>query len=337
MNVQEYSVALISTSGSQKTPNSIANEIGVSQSTVSRFLSSELDINQNLIEEARQFYGNKKVDLIVDDTSVSRRHSRFVEGVSTIIDQTTKSFAKGYKIITAGLTDGRSFMPIIIDQLIPKELSEGEHLSLIQVTKNLILKIIKLNFSIQTYLFDGLFFSDEFVCFLNQLKLGFIMKAKTTTKFLFQGKFVQARNCPALRLNSNQSAKKTVASWNGNNFHFVAVHRTGKHGTMVIYLISNTPMKSKRYAKLYGYRWKIEKFHRTVKQSLGFGKCFSTKSEVYMNHIKAAGLAYCRLQKLMKKFKLKSAEEAIRYIQAQKNILQLIKKHDPVSFSEIYA
>lgn len=337
MNIQEYSLALISTSGSQKTPNNIANEMGVSQSTVSRFLNSEININQSLIEEARQFYRNKKVDLIVDDTTVSRRHSRFVEGVSTIIDQTTKSFAKGYKIITAGLTDGRSFMPIIIDQLIPKELSEGLHLSLIKVTQDLILKIIKLNFNIQTYLFDGLFFSDEFVCFLNKLKLSFIMKAKTTTKFLLQDKFVQARNCPALRLNSNQSAKKTVASWNGTNFHFVAVHRTGKHGAMVIYLISNVAMKSKQYAKLYGYRWKIEKFHRTVKQSLGFGKCFSTKSEVYMNHIKAASLAYCKLQKLINKFKLNSAEEAIRYIQAKKNILHNSEKYDPVSFSKIYA
>lgn len=63
-------------------------------------------------------------------------------------------------------------------------------------------------------------------------------------------------------------------------------------------------MKSKQYAKLYCYRWKIEKFHRTIKQFLGFGKCFSTKSEVYMNHIKAAGLAYCKPQKLIKKFKL---------------------------------
>lgn len=337
MNVQEYSVALITVSGSQKNPTNIAREAGVDQSTVSRFLNRDLRLDQKLIDEARQFYGNKKVELIVDDTTVSRRHSRCVEGISVIIDQTTKSFAKGYKIITAGLTDGKSFMPLIMNQLIPKELSDGKHLTLIQATQKMILNILKLKFNIHTYLFDGLFFSEEFVCFLNQLKLRFIMKAKTTTRFLFQGHFMQARNCAALNLNGNQSAKKIAAEWNGTSFYFIAVRRTSKRGESVIYLISNTPMKSKRYAKLYGYRWKIEKFHRTVKQSLGFGKCFSTKSEAYMNHIKAAGLAYCKLQKLIKKLKLDSAEEAIRYIQAQKKILQLAQRYDLVSFSEIYA
>lgn len=337
MNIQEYSVALGTSSASKKNPTVIARELGVSQSTISRFVS-ELDLNEkDFAPMIKKLFGDKKLNLIIDDTTTNRRYSTEVEGISSMVDQSTKTFTNGYKIVTCGLTDDKYFVPIALEHWVAEFIMKDGYLSITKLAENLIKRVISLGISISSAIFDGLYFATEFINFLENTQLKFLIKAKTTTSVEYKGEQMQLRNCKDLRLNSNQRAKKILAKWHGQLYYFIAVRRSGKRGEKIIYLISNFKTKSHIYVKMYDSRWKIEKFHRTSKQSMGLRDCISTYAKTYLNHIKCVFFAYGLLQLLMKKLKLDSIEDAIREAQSMKQRLGFTQTAYTISLLENYA
>lgn len=337
MNIQEYSVALMTTLERNKNSTAIAREAGVSQSTSSRFLKTLNLTDKDFVPFVRAVFGKKKVNLVIDDGTVSKRHAKEMQGTSSMIDQSTKTFTNGYKVVVAGLTDGKHFLPIAIEQWIAEFIMEEAYLTITQLAEKLVSRILEIGIKIDYFVFDGLYFSKDYTTFLDDRGLKFIIKAKTTTSVLYNGKKMQLRNCPDLRLNSNQNQKKIIAEWNGKMWYFIAVRRSGKHGEKIIYLIANFKTKSRIYAKIYDARWKIEKFFRTGKQSLGFKDSSSLDAKIYRNHIKCVFFAYCLLQVIMKKFKLDSIEDAIRKAQAFKHKLDFAQTVHMISFLGSYA
>ena len=337
MNIQEYSVAVGTTLESKKSPSAIAREIGVDQSVASRFLNNLNLKDCDFLPLSRTMFGTKKVNLIIDDTTIGKRFSEEIEGTSSMIDQSTKTFTNGYKIAAAGLTDGKYFLPIASEQWIAEFILKDDYRKMTKLAEALILRVANLGIQINTCILDGLFFAKEFIHFLDIHRQNFVMKAKTTTKVEHKGEMVQLQNCKDLRLNSNQNSKKIVARWNGEKYYFIAVRRSGKHGEKIIYLIANFNAKSSVYKKMYDSRWKIDKFLRTSKQSLGLKDSLSLKANVYLNHIKCVFFGYCLLQLLMKKFKLDSIEEAIRKAQALKYKYGFDQTVDQISLLENYA
>jgi hypothetical protein len=337
MNIQEYSVAVATSLESKKNTSAIAREAGVSQSTASRFLK-QIDLNdQDFVPLVLSIFGKKKLCLIIDDGTISKRYSEEIEGVSSMVDQSTKTFTNGYKIVAAGLTDGKYFLPIALEHWVAEFIMGEDYLKVTELAEKLILRVLELGLLISYFVMDGLYFSDEFIKFLNKKKLKFVMKAKTTTSVIYNGQKMQLQNCKDLQLNSNQSQKKIVAEWNGKKRYFIAVKRSGKSGPTVIYLTANFKAKSKVYAKIYDSRWKIEKFFRTAKQSLGLKHSLSLEAKIYLNHIKCVFFAYCLLQLVMKKFKLSSIEDAIRKAQALKYKYGFDETVQKISLLENYA
>lgn len=318
MNIQKYSVALFTSFEKNKTTSAIARETGESQSTTSRFLKKISIEASNFEQHIKSFFGNKPVNLAIDDFVISRRYSQETEGTSSMIDQSTKGFTNGIKIVGAGLTDGKFFLPIDLEQWIAKFIAGKGYLKKSELAQKIILRVLALDLKIRHFVLDGLYFSEDFIKFLNDRNLKFTIKAKTTTCVVYKGKKMQLRNCPDLRLNRNQNQKKIKASWAGQDWHFVAIRRVGKHGEKIIYLITNFDAKSKTYTQAYDSRWCIEKFIRTSKQSLGLKDSGSQEALVYLNHMKCVFFAYTILQFIMKKFRLRSPEEAIDRIQALK-------------------
>lgn len=254
-----------------------------------------------------------------------------------MIDQSTKGFTNGIKIVGAGLTDGKFFIPIDLEQWVAKFIAGDGYLKKTELAQKMILRVLELGLKIRYFVLDGLYFSEDFIKFLNDHNLKFIIKAKTTTCVLYKGQKMQLRNCPDLRLNANQNQKKIKASWGGQDWYFIALRRTGKHGEKIIYLIANFETKSKNYIKAYDSRWCIEKFIRTGKQSLGLKDSGSQEALVYLNHIKCVFFAYTILQFIMKKFRLRSPEEAIDRIQTLKFTYKFHEIVDRISLLVTYA
>lgn len=316
MNIQEYSIALMTITDSNKNSSAVAREIGIHQSTTSKFLK-KLDINDKYFTPyIQKMFGKKPLNLVIDDGTIAKRYSQIIEGTSSMIDQSTKTFTRGYKIVLAGLTDGFYFLPISLEQWIAEFIMGNQYKTVTQLAEKLILRLKTLEINIKHYVFDGLYFSESFIYFLNNQGLHFTIKAKTTTSVFYKGKKIQLQECNDLKLKTNQSTKKIIAEWNGKPWYFIAVKRYSKRGETTIYLIANFNKKSKIYKHIYDSRWAIEKCFRTTKQFLGLKNSSSRFAHIYLNHIKCVIFAYCHLQILMKKFKLKSIEDTIRKVQS---------------------
>ena len=187
MNIQEYSIALATTLERNKNSSAVAREVGVSQSSTSRFLKA-LDLtDHDFVPLVRCAFGNKKVNFVIDDGTISKRYAQEMDGTSSMIDQSTKTFTNGYKIVAAGLTDGKFFLPIAVEQWVAKFIMEEAYLTVTQLAEKLILRVLKLGISIEYVVMDGLYFSNDFITVLNNLNLKFIIKAKTTTAVIYKG------------------------------------------------------------------------------------------------------------------------------------------------------
>ena len=318
MNVHEFSIATITSNERKKTPSAISREIGVSQSTVSRLLKGLSTSSPDFISTAKNFFGNRPVNFAVDDFGSARRYSENTEGVSSIKDHSTKTFMKGITVVAGGLTDGTYFIPVDFEHWVAEFIMKDQFLTKPQLAMKLAQKMIDSGFNIRHFVYDGLYFKQEFIEFLDDKNVKFVMKAKTTTSVKYKNKQMQLRDCPDLRLNDNQNCKKIRAMWKNRFWYFIALRRSGKHGEKVIYLIANFCVKTKIYGQTYDSRWTIEKFIRTGKQSLGLSNSQSTKANTYLNHFRCVFWAYTILQFVMKKFKLPSAEDALRKVQALK-------------------
>lgn len=82
--------------------------------------------------------------------------------------------------------------------------------------------------------------------------------------------------------------------------------------TGVLYLISNDMTSSaERLYEVYQKRWRIEEYHKSVKQNASLAKSPTKTIRTQCNHIFAAIIAYCKLEFL--KFKTKMNHFAIKY------------------------
>jgi hypothetical protein len=340
MNIHEYSVACITSLESNKNSSAIAREASVSQSTASRFLQA-VDFNAiNFLDYLKPLFGRvngKKLNFVGDETIVPRRYSAETEGTSSMIDHSTKTFTNGYRIVVGGLTDGKMFLPLDFEQWIAQFILGSCYRTMTEIMKVIISKLLELGIEIDTFIMDGSYFSRDFMTWLREKGLKFIIKAKTTTSVLFNGKMVKLKHCKELRLNRYQNAKTILAEWNGQLWHFTAVRQEGKRGSKIIYLIASFNAKPKIYAKTYNLRWTIEKFFRTAKQSLGLKDAMSQYAHIYLNHTKCVFLAYIMVQLYMKKYRLKSSEDAIRSIQDLKMRLNFSQIAQQFSLLENYA
>ncbi|AUH72170.1 transposase [Legionella sainthelensi] len=92
--------------------------------------------------------------------------------------------------------------------------------------------------------------------------------------------------------------KKTIKNENGS--------------TGVLYRVSNDMTSSaERLYEVYQKRWRIEEYHKSVKQNASLAKSPTKIARTQCNHVFAAIIAYCKLELL--KFKTKMNHFAIKY------------------------
>ena len=82
--------------------------------------------------------------------------------------------------------------------------------------------------------------------------------------------------------------------------------------TGVFYFVSNNILiDAECLYEVYQKRWRIEEFHKSVKQNASLAKSPTKTVTTQCNHIFAAIIAYCKLEFL--KFKTKMNHFAIKY------------------------
>ena len=123
------------------------------------------------------------------------------------------------------------------------------------------------------------------------------------------GKFTQVRQ---LELEKD----KTYAIWlKGQDFPMKIIKKVFKNEngtTGVLYLISNDMHSDADHLyEVYQKRWRIEEYHKSIKQNESLEKSPTKKVKTQSNHVFASLIAYCKLEML--KIKTKLNHFAIKY------------------------
>ena len=260
------------------------------------------------LKKIRFLFGNFVVYLLFDDTIVEH-NGEFVEETQQHFDHNTNGYVQGHQFFTAIL-----YTPFLQLPLFPELYSKNTD-SKIEMANKLISKLINANIRIHTVLFDSWYSDKNLIKTCLNASIRVICAIKTNRKI----RYFKARNYKPLSFISQQTKfqklheykveDKIYDIWSKNVYlnklplmRLVISHERidGKFSDRVIHLIS-TYLKDtdEKILQTYKIRWRIETYHRDIKQNLGFAKAFFRKKEGIVRHAIFVAIAYAVLSLFM--------------------------------------
>lgn len=298
----------------KKTVKKIAEAIADEghHSAIDRILNDakfEKDIlEERYLKKIKYLFKDAKIYLIIDDTLVERNGEK-IEETQKHFDHTTNSFIKGHQFFTAILHTSFLDIPIF------PELYSQNTISKIEMAKNLIDKLEDCKIKIHTVLFDSWYSDDDLInkCVFNKsrvicsIKTNRKIKFKCTRKWRSLSFITERINPTGYPIYFIDDKKYNIASYQIRLNHIklaklLVSHEFNKdkNSWSKIHLISTNPDDNpEEIVRTYKIRWRIETYHRDIKQNLGFAKTYLRKRESIVRYTILATIAYAILKLFM--------------------------------------
>lgn len=292
-NANRYAEGLIRTDR-KKTCTEIAKVTERSHDAVQRDLNTIAkhpeEIKTLLISDAIKQNQKNPGYCIVDTTTLVKKHSQKIEGVSR--QYCGSELSEGVSVTTTIWTN--------LDCIIPVGLftwKKGDQ----PKTKTAIGQAIVLNQKIgaKGMIADAAFASVENLTLLTETNTSFVMRFHSNRVVSVQGFPPTAlKKHPAFKFVRNEHCIIRRATWHNIEVCIVALRIKTKHGDWkYIYLVTNNSLrKAREYAELYKRRWCIEVFFRTCKQTFGLSDCQARSLKQQEAHCLSVFLAYHYIQ-----------------------------------------
>jgi len=293
----------------------------ISHDKITRFLSSEdfrsSDLWRMVKSTVRQIEGEEGV-LIIDDTIEEKPSTDENEIVSWHYDHSKGRAVKGINIISALYYNKAIRVPVVFE-LIRKtktilDEKTGKEKRISEQTKNekyrQMLKVcIKNNIKFRYVLNDVWYASSENMMYVKkELEKEFIMPIKTNRKIALSkkdklnGKYVTVSE---LELKEGTRYEIYIEAV---EFPLLLIKQIFKNddGTGgVLYLVSSDlTLTYDKIAAIYQRRWKVEEYHKSLKQHVSLCKSPTKRVRTQSNHIFAAIYAFSKLEFLSIKAKI---------------------------------
>ncbi len=338
--LETYSDYLMSSfSYTTATGLSILVEGEISHDKVTRFLSSEDFTSSELWEiikpKVREIESEKGV-IIVDDTIEEKPSTDENEIVCWHYDHSKGKSVKGINIITALYYSQGVRVPIVFDlvrktkTVIDEKTNKEKRVS--EKTKNEqyreMLKVsVKNNIKFKYVLNDVWYASSENMMYVKtSLGKDFIMPIKTNRKIALNkkdklnGKYVTVRT---LELKEND---KQEIYLEGVSFPLILIRQIFKNedGSQgVLYLVSSDlTLTYDNITAIYQKRWKVEEYHKSLKQHVSLCKSPTKRVRTQSNHIFASIYSFFKLEYLSIRAKInQTALRSKLYISANRTAL----------------
>ncbi len=252
--------------------------------------------------------------LIIDDTIIQKPHTDDNEIVCCYWEHSQNRYVKGINLLSVLYQNADASLPVAA-QIISKEeiytdSQTGRQKRRSSITKNeymrtMLKRISKLPLQYSTVVADVWFASKENMCFIaEQLRKRFVMPIKANRKVALS---VKDRNkgiyssVSTLELVENTPLRVYLE---GIDFPVILLKQVSTDGNAVgvLYLISNdTRLSAQAMHRLYHRRWKIECYHKSLKQNLGISRSPTRTVQTQRNHIFACLCAFIKLETLQRK------------------------------------
>ena len=284
-----------------------------SKSDILCFISTRL-----MIKIANYYSKQKKGWIIVDDTSISKIHAKWIEGLIDVFDTALKRTNRGICLVVVAWSNGKTTIPIGFKFWITKNL-----INKYEKKSELAIKLISdcsaKGLQFRYVVLDGLYCNKTVINFLQTSKIGFEMRIHSNRKVWIKGTSEQLKKHFKLRLNRNARSKTAFGIWHNHFLYFTAHKRRNKNGDVdIVFQVSNMNIPAYKHIEIYEQRWEIEKMFRSMKQILGIGHCSARKIEHQTTHFHLVFFSYAFLQKQKTKLNFPNVETAARYLQQLK-------------------
>lgn len=300
------------------------NSFGFSKDTFYRFLNSVRinwqtflsTLSSNVIQKILPLTSDTRINtLILDDTIFKRNRSKKVELLARVQDHNDGRFYKGFRSLTAGFSDGNTFIPTGFNLLSSQNEKARINEAITKIDKRTNGYKRRLNAQISMYdaayeltkraqnakipfshvLFDSWFAMPVFFRTLLGLNVHGIGMLKSTPKiFYYIGKKaftlkvlhdLVSKKIPndkdkfsvKVTLKGNSEEKKVVC------LKILFIHDIKAKNNWLAIGTTDLTLSDEQIVTLYSRRWDIEVFFKTCKQFLGFAKDFEGRNYDVLN------------------------------------------------------
>jgi hypothetical protein len=243
-----------------------------------------------LVDEEREHV------LIIDDSTYDRSRSKVVELLARVFDHNSRSYLKGFKLLTLGWSDGASFLPLDFVlrssaeakkrlQGVTKELDKrtcGYRRRLEAMTKStelvedMVKRVLALGIKADYVLMDSWFSFPSVITALNR-HLPVICMAKDMENILYLHQNVYLRLSELYRRLKKRPGKSRILASvmvqmkDGPPVKIVFVRHRHKRSWLAI-LSTKIDLPDEEVIRIYGKRWDIEVFFKMAKHYLNLEK-----------------------------------------------------------------
>lgn len=256
--------------------------------SVSRWLADSNFTPSELWNQVKKMVNPQIGYLVNDDTLLDKKYSRKNELAKKQYSGNCHGLENGICLVNLLWTDSDKFIPIDyrIYQKENDDKTKNDHF------QDMLIRANQRHFSPLYVLMDSWYSSIENLKLISRkLKWHFICCLKSNRQVnLSQGNYIAIAD---LDLTKKQVRKVWL-----KEYGFVLVCKiVDKNGDATYLATDNLDLTDyNNFTGHFNNRWKIEEFHRGIKQTTGIEKCYSVKSISQKNHIYAAFTAFIKLE-----------------------------------------
>ena len=268
----------------------VSGDEPMSHDAVSRWLSRANFKPTELLNQVQHLVDKTVGYLIVDDSTLDKRYSRQNELAKNQYSGNVHGLVYGINLVNMLWTDMDKIVPVDY-RVYRKGTVDDEDKTKHDLFREMLKRLITKGFSPAYVLMDTWYASVANMKYIVSLQQKFLCSIACNRKVSVQKNvYVSIQD---LELASTQVRKVWL-----KEFGYVLVCKTVATNGDVTYLVTNDLQLTCHtdYIKHFEQRWKIEEFHRGIKQTTGIEQCYSTKAVSQKTHIFSAFRAFLKLE-----------------------------------------
>lgn len=261
---------------------------GMHHDSISRWLSSSNFTPQELWNQVKSLVRINTGYLIGDDSVLDKQYSRINELAKKQYSGNAHGLINGIDVVNLLWTGGEEFIPV--DYRVYNKETDNK-------TKNdhfldMLKKAYKRGFMPIYVLMDAWYSSIENLKFITRkCHWNFICNIKSNRQVcVCQGSYIPVSD---LKLADKQVRKVWLKEYG----YVLVCKLVDKNGDITYLATSDLSLTDyNQFIAHHDQRWKIEEFHRGIKQTTGIEKCYSVKASSQKTHIFASFVTFVKLE-----------------------------------------
>lgn len=254
--------------------------------------------------------------LVIDDSLFSRARSKSVELLARVHDHTTNTYVKGFRMLTLGWSDGNTLIPLAFSllssaneqnrlqpmrqDLDKRSVGYRRRVEAVRKSPDVVVELLRqaktFRIPAKHVLFDSWFSFPSLIVRLRKLEYHVVAMVKNTPKihYLHEGKPVSLEKLYS-RVSKRRGRAKILARVDiklpgadaeNSSARIVFVRDRNRSKQWLALITTDLSLSDEEVVQLYGKRWDIEVFFKTVKSYLKLtGECFSRSYDALVAHI----------------------------------------------------